>query len=252
MDRPSDRSSQVSSWRMPPIGSMVVPLVIAVLVAGPPTRAAGQGRLTSIPLSLPDSGALPADLYGSGPDGVILIAHGGYSSRESWAGTARLLADSGFQVLVFETRAAIDLRRGSETDCLYDAPCMAQDVRAAIQHFRASGIARLTLVGGSAAGGAAAAAASDEDGGVDRLILLAPMAVEAPQRIQGRKLVVVGREDRGSGDRLRLPGILEEYGKAPGPKDLLILEQSAHGQRLLESPAGPALLQAILRFLRAP
>ena len=252
MDRSSHRSNPVPSWLMPSIRSTVVPLVLAFLVGVPPSGAACQSRLTSIPLSSPDSGALSADLYGTGPEGVILIAHGGYSSRESWAGTARLLADSGFQVLVFETRAAIDLRAGSETACLYEAPCMARDVRAAIRHFRASGIERLTLMGGSAGGGAAAVAASDEDGGVDRVILLAPMAIEAPQQIQGRKLVVVGRLDRGSGDRLRLPGILDQYEKAPGPKDLLILEQSAHGQRLLESPAGPAILQAILRFLRAP
>jgi pimeloyl-ACP methyl ester carboxylesterase len=208
-----------------------------------------QAEAASFPLSPPDSGSLPADLYGRGTDGVILIGHGGYSTRATWAPLARLLADSGFRVLVFETRAAITLQAGQETACLYDAPCMARDVLAAIRYLRSRGATRLVLMGGSAGGGAAAEAATDPAAAVDALVLLAPMAISNPERVTGRKLLAVGREDR-SGEGLRLPGIKAQYARFPGPKQLLVLEASAHGQRLLDGSTGPSLRAALLQFLR--
>jgi len=110
-------------------------------------------------------------------------------------------------------------------------------------------VTRLALLGGSAGGGAAAEAATDSQTEVEALVLLAPMAIDRPDRVRGRKLIVVGRDDR-SGEGLRLPGVRAQYARYPGPKQLLVLEDSAHGQRLLDGPRGPALRAAILRFLR--
>jgi pimeloyl-ACP methyl ester carboxylesterase len=208
-----------------------------------------QSSVTRFPLTPPDSGALAADLYGRGPRGVILIGHGGYSTRASWAPVARFLARNGFRVLVFETQAAIALRAGRETPCLYDAPCMARDVQAAIRYLRGLGEPRITLIGGSAGGGAAAEAASTA-GSVERLVLLAPMAVDRPELVHGRKLVVVGKGDRGPGDRLRLPVIRDQYDRLPGPKQLVLLESSAHGQRLFDPPTGDSLRRTLLHFLQ--
>jgi len=200
----------------------------------------------------PDGGAIAADLYGAGDRGVVLVAHGGYSSRASWAAEARVLADRGFRVLVFETRAAIALRAGNETECLYDAACMAVDVLAAVRHLRREGTPSVAVIGGSAGGGAAAQASIDAPGEIDRLVLLAPMAISAPERMGARKLFVTSRDDLGPGDRPRLPGIRDQYERAPGPKQLVILDGSAHGQRLFASPQRARLMREILRFLMAP
>jgi hypothetical protein len=62
----------------------------------------------------------------------------------------------------------------------------------------------------------------------------------------------VSRDDIGSGDKPRLDKIREQYEKAPGPKELVILEGSAHAQFVFETDQGERLMQEILRFLSAP
>ncbi|MGH7693628.1 MAG: hypothetical protein ACRENH_01535, partial [Gemmatimonadaceae bacterium] len=84
-----------------------VGLVLALLAVGQP--AVGQQTIT---IAVPDSGSIGADLYGSGDRGLLLVGHGGYSTRATWAPQARVLADAGFRVLVMETRAAVALRGG--------------------------------------------------------------------------------------------------------------------------------------------
>jgi dienelactone hydrolase len=205
------------------------------------------------PVSVPTpSGVVEGDLYGSGARAVVLVAHGGYSTRAAWQTPARALAQAGFRVLAFETRAAVELRAGRETDCLYDARCMAEDVLAVVRYLRQSGATTVAVVGGSAGGGAAAEASiAAAPGEIDRLVLLAPMTVETPGKIKGRKMFITSRDDRGSGDKPRLPGIREQYEKTPGPKQWVVLEGSAHGQRIFDTPEGERLMREVLRFLSA-
>jgi dienelactone hydrolase len=210
-------------------------------------------RLRPQVVSVPVAGTvLPADVYGQGREGVVLVAHGGYSTRASWAEEARGLANDGFRVLVIETRGAIAFRAGRETDCLYDAHCMAQDVVAAVRRLRLEDVRSVAVIGGSAGGGAAAQASIDAPGIVDRLILLAPMSIDTPERTTGSSLVIVARNDLGTGDRPRLTQIREQYDRMPDPKELLILGGSAHGQRIFATDQGKALRRAITLFLRAP
>lgn len=68
----------------------------------------------------------------------------------------------------------------------------------------------------------------------------------------GRKLFVVARGDvRGEGIP-RLPDIQEQYAKVSGPKELLVLEGSAHAQHLFATEEGERLMQEIVRFLSSP
>ena len=70
--------------------------------------------------------------------------------------------------------------------------------------------------------------------------------------MQGRKLFITTREDfRGEG-ALRLPEIRDQYDRAPGPKQLGILEGSAHAQYIFDTDQGERLMQEILRFLSEP
>lgn len=207
----------------------------------------------SVSIPVPDSGSIGADFYGSGERGLLLVGHGGYSTRASWAAQARTFADAGFRVLVMETRAAVALRDGKEVDCLYSASCMALDILAAVRHLRLTGAKTVSVIGGSAGGGAAAEASfRGKSGEIDRLILLAPMTIDTPERITGRKLVITARNDLGGDDKPRLPEIRVQYERAPGPKKLVILDGSAHGQRMFQAPEGVQLMREILEFLRAP
>jgi dienelactone hydrolase len=200
----------------------------------------------------PDGANVLGHEYGAGTRAVVLVAHGGYSTMDGWQKQARALAAAGFRVLAFDTRAAVDLKRtGKETDCLYDPACMAADVLSAVRHLRSTGATFVAVVGGSAGGGAVAHAAVDaKPGEIDRVVLLAPMAVAAPEKMQGRKLFVVARDDANSSG-LRLPGIRSQYERAPDPKELIVLDGSAHGQRVFDTPVGDALMKEILRFLSA-
>jgi hypothetical protein len=69
--------------------------------------------------------------------------------------------------------------------------------------------------------------------------------------MKGRKLFIVSRGDLGSGDIPRLAGIRDQYEKAPGPKELIVLEGSAHAQFIFATPEGDRLMREILRFLTA-
>ena len=83
-------------------------------------------------------------------------------------------------------------------------------------------------------------------------MLLAHGAYGPPDRLKGRKLFIVSRDDLGSGGKPRLAKIREQYGKAPDPKQLVILEGSAHAQFVFQTDQGERLMQEILRFLSAP
>jgi hypothetical protein len=104
-------------------------------------------------------------------------------------------------------------------------------------------------MGGDAAEGALGEA---KPGEIDRVVLLAHGAYGAPEKMKGRKLFIVSRDDLGSGDKPRLAKIRAQYEKAPDPKELVILEGSAHAQYIFQTDQGERLMQEILRFLSAP
>ena len=222
-------------------------LVALLLVA---SQAAAQQSIT---IAVPDSGSIGADMYGTGTSGLVLVGHGGYSTRATWTPQARMFADAGFRVLVMETRAAVTLREGKEVDCLYSAACMALDILAAVRHMRLTGVKTVAVIGGSAGGGAAAEASfRGKPGEIERLVLLAPMAIDTPEKVTARKLFITARNDLGSDDKPRLPEIRGQYARAPEPKQFVILEGSAHGQLMFKAADGTQLMREILQFLRAP
>lgn len=219
--------------------------VLALSMVGAPP--ASSQDTVAVPAA--DGGLVTADEYGSGPRGVVL-AHGGRFDRKSWRDQALVLAREGYRVLAIDFRAGVVARAGGPTDCLYDPKCLADDVLAAVRYLRRTGATRVAIIGGSVGGGAAAQASVEAaPGEIDVLVLLAPMAIEHPEQMKGRKLFIVSREDRGSGDQLRLPGIEEQYRRSPDPKELLLVEGSAHAQFLFATDQGERLMEAILRFL---
>ncbi len=195
----------------------------------------------------PDGGVVFADLYGSGDRGVVL-AHGGRFTKESWKPQAQELVKAGFRVLAFDFRGR-GQSHGPQSKSNDDG--VEFDVLAAVRYLHAHGVKTVSVVGASFGGGAAAdASILSEPGEIDRLVLLAAWTDRPPEKIKGRKLFIVARDDIGDGSRL--PMIRENYEKAMDPKELIILEGSAHAQFLFATDQAERLMREILRFLTQP
>lgn len=195
-----------------------------------------------------DGGVVHADMYGKGERSVVL-AHGSRFNKESWKEQAQALVKAGFRVLAFDFRGR-GQSRGPQTKSGDDgAEC---DVLAAVRYLRKTGAKDVSVVGASFGGEAAANASIDaEPGEIDRLILLAAWTDRPPERMKGRKLFIVARDDAND-DGPRLPKILANYEKAAGPKELVILDGSAHAQFIFATDQGERLMREILRFLSEP
>lgn len=225
--------------------------VLSATTATPSSASATQGvRVVSIPT--PDGGPVAADSYGSG-DRAVVLAHGGRFDRSSWSVQATALANAGFRVLAIDFRAAVASREGKQTPCLYEASCLAKDVLAAVRHLRIEGANSVSIVGGSLGGGAAAQATIEAEAGeIDRIVLLAHMLIEQPERMKGRKLFVAAKDDLNGSRKPRLDGIRAQFERASGPKELVVLDGSAHAQAIFETDQGKILMAKILGFLSEP
>lgn len=218
--------------------------VILSLLAAVSAAAQEHTKITT-----QDGAVIYADLYGKGDRGVVL-AHGGQFTKESWAKQAKTLADAGFRVLAFDFRGFGQSPRTRGSKGEFDG--VQYDVLAAVRYLHYHGAKTVSVVGGSFGGWAAAQASVESKAGeIDRLVLLAAFSVDEPQKIKGRKLFIVARDDAEANEP-RLPGIQQEYDKTPEPKKLIVVDGSAHAQFLFETAQGERVMQEILRFLSEP
>jgi pimeloyl-ACP methyl ester carboxylesterase len=102
-------------------------------------------------------------------------------------------------------------------------------------------------MGGWAAGDASI---RSEPGEIDRLVFLGSSPSGSAEKLKARSLFIVARDDT-SGDGPRLPGIRTQYEKAPEPKELIIVDGSAHAQFLFQTDQGEKVMHDILDFLSA-
>ncbi len=196
-----------------------------------------------------DGGVVHADMYGDGDRGVVL-AHGGRFNKETWATQAQTLAKAGFRVLAIDFRGRGQSRGGPQATSRDD---VRFDVLAAVRYLHELDVKTVSVVGASFGGWAAAQAAVEAaQGEIDRIVLLAASAIDEPERMQGRKLFITTRDDFSGSGVLRLPEIRDQYERAPDPKQLVILEGSAHAQHIFETDQGERLMREILRFLSDP
>jgi pimeloyl-ACP methyl ester carboxylesterase len=195
-----------------------------------------------------DGGVVSADSYGVGERGVVL-AHGGRFNKGSWEKQAQALTAAGFRVLAIDFRGYGQSRGPGDSDPM-SAP-LHLDVLAAVRYLRKSGAKKVSVVGASMGGGAAGdASIQSEPGEIDRLVFLGAAPNGPAEKLKARSLFIVAREDA-SEDGLRLPGIRAQYDKAPEPKQLIILEGSAHAQFLFQTDQADRVTREILRFLSA-
>ena len=195
-----------------------------------------------------DGGLIFGNLYGAGDRGVVL-AHGGRFNKESWENQARELAKAGYRVLAIDFRSYGESRGPGQGD-IFTAP-LHRDVLAGVHYLRKTGVKTVSAIGGSMGGGAAADAAIAEPGQIDRLVLLGATPGGPPEKLKVRKLYIMTRDDT-SGDGPRLPALRAHFEKAPDPKELIVLEGSAHAQFIFATDQGERVMREILRFLSAP
>jgi pimeloyl-ACP methyl ester carboxylesterase len=108
------------------------------------------------------------------------------------------------------------------------------------------------VVGGSFGGGAAGdASIKSMPGEIDRIVFLGAAPNLSADKLKSRTLFIVAREDS-NGAGARLPGIRAQFNKAPEPKELIVLEGSAHAQFLFQTEHSDRVMLEILRFLSTP
>lgn len=220
--------------------------LVAVLAALFSWQIASAQKTVSFPTE--DGGVVFADLYGIGEKGIVL-AHGGRFNKESWANQAGRLEQAGFRVLALDFRGYGKSHGPGDSDPM-DAP-LRLDVLAAVRYLRKTGAKSVSVVGASMGGGAAGdASIVSRRGEIDRVVFLGAAPNDPAEKLKCASMFIVARDDV-SADGPRLPGIRAQYGKAPEPKELIILDGSAHAQYLFQTDQGERVMREILRFLSA-
>ena len=106
-------------------------------------------------------------------------------------------------------------------------------------------------MGGSFGGSAAAdASIASQPGEINRLILLAAEGNGPAEKIKVPLLEIVARDDVND-EGPRLPHIRAWFDKAPQPKELIVLDGSAHAQFLFQTDQADRVMKEIISFLSA-
>ncbi|MDQ6760563.1 MAG: alpha/beta hydrolase [Acidobacteriota bacterium] len=213
-------------------------IVVALMI----TALAEAQEHVSFPTQ--DGGIVYADVYGRG-DRAVVLAHGARFDKGSWEKQGRELAQAGFRAVALDFRGYGKSRGGRISQSPHDE--LYLDVLAAVQYLHGTGAKTVSVVGASMGGGAAGRAAVQADPGqIDGLVLLAAMPIDKPERMTCRKLFITSQGDP-IADKVR-----DQYRRSPEPKELLILDGSAHAQNIFATDQGERLMEAIERFLSSP
>jgi pimeloyl-ACP methyl ester carboxylesterase len=196
-----------------------------------------------------DGGQVCADVYGRGSSAVVL-AHGGRFNKESWHDQALSLASAGYRVLAIDFRGYGCSKGPGQND--FDTAPFEKDVLAAVRYLKAQGAKRVSVIGGSFGGSAAGdASIKSAPGEIDRIVFLGAAPNLPANGLKSRALFIVARGDSNDSGP-RLPGIRAQFEKAPQPKELIVLDGSAHAQFLFHSDQSARVMHEIMRFLFAP
>lgn len=225
--------------RAPCLGLVPLALALTALLAAQQT--------VSFPTQ--DGGRICADLYGTDARAVVL-AHGGRFKKESWRDQAGTLVSNGFRVLAIDFRGFGCSTGPGQND--FDTAPFENDVLASVRYLKAHGAQTVSVVGGSF-GGAAAGDASIKSapGEIDRIVLLGAAPNLSAATLKSRTLFIVARDDANDAGP-RLPQIRAQYDKAPEPKQLIVVQGSAHAQFLFQTDQSGYVMHEIVRFLSMP
>ncbi len=224
-------------------------LVFGIALCASSMCAQRHVSISVVDASSGKSAQIQADLYGSG-NRAVLLAHGGQFNKDSWREQAPILARAGFLVLAINYRGDTFNANGMPS-ALGSDDDNATDVQAAAAYLKGIGAKSVAAIGASLGGDAVGDAEARSPLGIfDKMIFLGSEGGDAPEKLRGRKLFIVARGDADD-SVLRLPGISKHCEQTPEPKQLIILDGSAHAQFLFATAEGPQLIREILKFLKA-
>jgi pimeloyl-ACP methyl ester carboxylesterase len=126
---------------------------------------------------------LAADVAGPGDGPPVVLLHGGGQTRHSWAGTARVLAGTGWQVVSLDLRGHGESEWDPEGDYTLDA--FAADITLVAASFDT----RPALVGASLGGISSMAAIADAGGGTELASSLTLVDVAHRIEVAGRNRI---------------------------------------------------------------
>ena len=211
-------------------------MVLGLLAVVCNATAAQSAR--DVTFATSDGGTVDADLYGQGNRGVV-FAHGAIFNKQSWAPLARRIAALGYRALAIDFRGYGKSRGGS------DAYGLDLDVLAAVHWLHAHGVASVSVIGGSMGGGAAAQAATEaKRGEIDKLILLSPVPIDHPDQLKAASILFIASRNESLAASVRA-----QYERAPQPKQLVLLDGSAHAQNIFATAQAQHLGDTIVQFL---
>src|SRR5689334_4511647 len=194
-------------------------------------------------------------MYAAGASRGVVLAHGGRFHKESWRPQAQVLSFHGFQVLAIDFRGSgcsFPPDKGGPGQADFDHAPFDKDVLAAVRYLKQHGAKSVSVVGGSFGGSAAGdASIRSAAGEIDRIVYLGAAPNLPAKNLKSRSLFIVARDDANAAGP-RLPGIRAQYEKAPQPKELIILEGSAHAQFLFQTDQSARIMRDIRRFLSTP
>lgn len=218
-------------------------MVVAMLLSAEATTAQ-----KAVSFATEDGGVVYANVFGKS-DKAVVLAHGGQFNKESWDKQAYALVAAGFEVLALDFRGYGKSKGPGDSDPI-SAPLYV-DVLSAVRFLRKRGAKTVSVVGASMGGWAAGdASIASRPGEIDCVVFLGAAPNESAEKLKSATLFIVARDDA-SGDGPRLPAIKAQYEKAPPPKELIVLDGSAHAQFLFQTDQADRVMREIIGFLSA-
>ena len=185
-----------------------------------------------------DGGTVKADYFQAGPKAIVL-AHGAIFNKESWQELAENLLKNNITVLAIDFRGYGKSTAGDRPTAKYE------DILAAVRFLhKQPDMTQVSVLGASMGGGAAALAVIHaQPGEISRLILLSPVPVNQPEKLQGDILYIASKHEA------MIDTIISQYRRAPEPKQLKLIDGKAHAQHIFKTSENKNLTRLIIDFL---
>ena len=177
-----------------------------------------------------DGGMIQADYYPAGKLTVVL-AHGAVFNKASWREFAEQLLMNDIGALAIDFRGYGQSGGGSRPNDRFE------DVLAAVRYLHQNGVQQVAVLGASMGGGIAGEAATKAHAGeIVDLILLSPMPIANPEKMQADWFLYIATENEGG-----IETIKAQYQQAPEPKQIKLLKGNAHAQHIFKTAEKSAL-----------
>lgn len=205
-----------------------------------------EGELT---FKTKDGIEINGNIFGSG-DKWVILSHMYPTDQKSWFNFAEYLAENGYIVLTYDFRGYGNSGGEKEISKIY------MDLEAALKFIGQYNIEKVFLVGASMGGTASIIVASEEK--IDEIKIDGVITISAPTEFKGlsaidkiEKLTCPKLFIATKGDTFAAQSASTFFEKSKEPKEIQILEGSAHGTYIFEEEPQNAerLKELILDFL---